>query len=188
MDGDAENCRKGRDFYDSMLDNRSGNVRMVQSWITAENINDTLRTNRITGEIDLLSIDIDGNDYWVWKAINAVQPRVVIAEYNAGFGPEKSVTIPYQPSFDRWKAHPSGMYFGASLAALTKLGREKGYALIGCDTSGANAFYVRNDALGDHFARMTPADAYFPQASRIVAGHTPEAQARIVESLPCTEV
>ena len=91
---------------------------------------------------DLLSIDIDGNDYWVWNAIDG-QPRLVVIEYNSSFGPDRAVTIPYDPSFDRFQHHPFGIYHGASIAALAKLGAAKGYALVGGDSNGVNAFFVR---------------------------------------------
>jgi len=188
MDGDAVNIANGRRFYDSMLGEHADAVNLLQSWIAADNINSILTDNEFTGEIDLLSIDIDGNDYWVWKAIDAVRPRIVIAEYNAGFGPARSVTIPYQPAFDRWKVHSTGMYFGASLAALTKLGSSKGYSLAGCDSSGANAFFVRDDLAAGVFAPITAMQAFYPQASRILAGHTQVAQEKILFAFPVEEV
>ena len=73
--------------------------------------------NDVPAEIDLLSIDIDGNDYWVWQAMNATSPRVVVIEYNASMGAERSISTQYDPAFDRWKKHDSGYYHGASLAS-----------------------------------------------------------------------
>lgn len=99
------------------------------SFITQDNINDLIRRNGLTGEIGLLSIDIDGNDYWVWEAIDAVIPSVVVIEYNARFGPDRAVTIPYDAGFVRTTAHHSNIYFGASLEALCLLGEAQGVFL-----------------------------------------------------------
>ena len=119
----------------------------VQSFITVENINELLRQNGATGRIGLLSVDIDGNDYWVWEKISVVDPALVIVEYNGVFGAVDPVTIPYQPDFVRNKAHFSNLYGGASLPALCHLAQQKGYRWIGCNSAGNNAYFVReNDA------------------------------------------
>jgi len=188
MDGSHENVRRGRTFYDAMLGEDASRLVFVQSWITVETINDTLRDNGVEGEIDILSIDIDGNDYWVWKEIRAVNPRLVVVEYNSGFGPCRSVTIPYAPDFDRWRIHDSGFYFGASLAALTKLAESKGYKLVGCDSCGANAFYVRRDLADGKFPPISAEEAFVRLADRIKRGVSPSDQERILDSLPVEEV
>lgn len=115
------------------------------SFITKENINRLISEYTSCEDIGLLSVDIDGNDYWVWEAITVVRPRVVICEYNSVFGPEKQVTIPYDPAFTRRRAHYSDLYFGASLAAFVRLADEKGYDFIGTASTGVNAFFVRKD-------------------------------------------
>ena len=115
------------------------------AFITAENINPLIVEAGFAGEIGLLSIDIDGNDYWIWKAINAVDPHIVIVEYNAVFGDLHPISIPYNAAFGARAAHKSGLYFGASIGALRHLAREKGYTFIGTGRSGCNAFFVRND-------------------------------------------
>lgn len=132
------------------------------AFITRENINDLLSQHGISGEIGLLSVDVDGNDYWIWEAIEAVRPALVVAEYNHRFGPERAVTVPYDPAFERGKAHPSMVYFGASLAALHALGKRKGYDLVGCNTAGVNAFFVRSDLRPDILPALEPAEAYVP--------------------------
>ena len=99
-------------------------------------------------EIGLLHIDIDGNDYWVWEALGAIEPAIAIVEYNSVFGPERAITVPYQPDFDRTRAHPSNLYFGASLAALRGLAERKGYVFIGCNSAGNNAYFVRREYAG----------------------------------------
>lgn len=123
------------------------NLKAECAFITAENINELLLRNGISGDIGLLSIDIDGNDYWVWKAIDCIFPRIVICEYNNLFGAKRKITIPYDPNFQRTKAHFSNLYYGASLAALNDLAENKGYSLVGSNKAGCNAFFVRNDVL-----------------------------------------
>lgn len=117
----------------------------VQSFVARENINEIINGTGLAGEIGLLSIDIDGNDYWVWEAIECVSPIIVICEYNAVFGDVERISVPYRRDFDRTRAHPSNLFFGASLPALIDLGRSKGYRFIGTTSSGGNAFFVRED-------------------------------------------
>jgi hypothetical protein len=122
---------------------RFPNVTAVCAWITPDSINQLLEQYGYTGEIDLLSLDIDGNDYWVWEALTACRARVVVLEYNSMFGPDRAVTIPYDPAFNR-RDHRF-CYFGASLTALTRLSARKGYRLVAVEPTGVNAFFVRDD-------------------------------------------
>jgi hypothetical protein len=137
----------------------------VDAFITRENINQLFQNNGFSGEIGLLSIDIDGNDYWVWEEISVVNPALVIAEYNSYFGPERAVSVPYDPSFYRTKAHFSNLYFGASLPALQHLAGKKGYSLLGCNKAGNNAFFIRNDLLGKTGLKALPAAEAFVEAA-----------------------
>jgi hypothetical protein len=123
-------------------------LRSVAATVTAENINSLIRGAGIEGDIGLLSVDIDGNDYWVWKAINVISPRIVVCEYNSVFGDRHAITVPYDPGFERTAAHHSKLFFGASLPALRLLAQEKGYVFVGCNTTGVNAFFVRSDCAG----------------------------------------
>jgi len=120
-----------------------------RAFITRDNINELLHEAGFAGEIGLLSIDIDGNDYWVWEKIAIVDPVIVIVEYNSVFGPNLAVTIPYEPQFARHQAHHSGQFWGASLHALKLLADRKGYSLVGCNSAGNNAYFVRNDKVAD---------------------------------------
>lgn len=129
------------------------------AFIDAENINDLIRRHGFAGEIGLLSVDIDGNDYWVWQAIDVVRPILVVAEYNSVFGGEFAVTIPYNPQFQRRQAHCSNLYWGASVKALQLLAERKGYAFLGCNSNGNNAYFVRTDRLGA-LTPVTLADGY----------------------------
>ena len=129
------------------------------AWITRENINNLLQEADFNGDIGLLSIDIDGNDYWVWERLDAVNPVIAIVEYNSIFGPELAVTIPYQPDFDRHRAHYSGQFWGSSLTALTVLAKRKGYSLVGCNSAGNNAYFVRSDKI-DNLRALDPREAF----------------------------
>jgi hypothetical protein len=112
-----------------------------------ENINALLAGSGFHRDVGLLHIDIDGNDYWIWKAIDVILPIIVVLEYNSLFGPDKAVTVPYDKTFDRTKKHYSNLYFGASLPALYQLSYLKGYAFVGSNSAGNNAYFVRRDKL-----------------------------------------
>ncbi|MCA1832479.1 MAG: hypothetical protein LC750_07075 [Actinobacteria bacterium] len=191
-----------------VLDSSEENIRRIQEselyWrrplvarqalVTAENVNDVLREGGASGDIGLLSIDIDGNDYWVWRSVSIVRPAVVVIEYNSRLGPDRAIAVPYRPDFDRWRAHHSGLYYGASLAALCALGSAKGYSFIGCGSSGVNAFFVRTDRLGD--LRPTTAEQGFVRAghreARNSAGEptflSPQDEERVLAGLPFVDV
>ncbi len=128
-------------------------------FITRDNINDIISRAGMKGDIGLLSIDIDGNDYWVWEAMDVVNPRIVICEYNSVFGSECAVTIPYDDKFHRTKAHYSNLYFGASLPALCILAERKGYDFCGSNSVGTNAFFVRKD-LSHSIKTVTAKEGY----------------------------
>jgi hypothetical protein len=144
IDGSPENIAsvKSRDAY------WRHDLTAVSAFITRENINSIICSNGFRGELGLLSIDIDGNDYWVWEAISDVRPVIVVVEYNSLFGSTRAVTIPYDPMFRRETAHFSNLYWGASLKALSLLAERKGYCFVGCNQAGNNAFFVRTDKLG----------------------------------------
>jgi hypothetical protein len=166
IEGSAEYAASAREYYAKHLGEQRDNVKVANAFVQPDNINQLFKDNGVPSEIDLLSIDIDGNDYWVWQAVNVTSPRVVVIEYNASMGAERSLSTQYDPMFDRWKYHDSGYYHGASLAALTKLGESKGYVLIGCDSLGINAFYVRKDVVESKLPTLTPQQAFFPHFQR----------------------
>lgn len=171
------------------------NLKALAQFVTRENINDLIRGQGLTGEIGLLSVDIDGNDYWVWERIDVVNPAIVVVEYNARFGPERAVTTPYDPAFERQKAHYSCIYYGASLAALVGLGRRKGYAFVGSNSAANNAFFVRRDLLPAGMPALTAAEGWRPCAfreSRDSSGQlaflSAEEEAALLNTLPLVEV
>ncbi len=157
-----------RNWRGLIIDGDAANIAFVQrddiSWrhdltsklafITGENINELIEEAGFGGEIGILSVDIDGNDYWVWKAINCISPHIVIAEYNSVFGDLFPLTIPYNPNFVRTAAHYSNLYYGASITALSKLAMDKGYTLLGTNTAGNNAFFLRNDRASPFLSRI----------------------------------
>ncbi len=120
----------------------------VCAFVDRDNINGIFVENGFEGEVGMLSIDIDGNDYWIWDAINVVEPVLVIVEYNSFFGDQYAITIPYDPKFDRTQAHYSNLYWGASLKALCLLADKKGYEFVGSNSNGNNAYFVRKDRIG----------------------------------------
>jgi hypothetical protein len=171
------------------------NLKAECQFITRDNVNDIFRRCGISGEIGLLSVDIDGNDYWVWKSITSVNPAVVVTEYNARFGPDRAVTTPYAWDFVRSNAHYSQIYYGASLKAMHLLAQEKGYVLVGCNSAGNNAFFVRRDLMATPLRERSVGEAYvanqfrearFPDGS--LAFMTPEEERALLESLPLVDV
>lgn len=129
-------------------------------FMTRENVDATIGEWADGNEIGLLHIDVDGNDYWLWDAIRSIQPGIVIMEYNALFGPDRAITVPYRADFNRHAAHVSGQYFGASITALTHLAAIKGYSLIGSNGAGNNVYFVRDDLLNESIRPTTAAQAY----------------------------
>jgi hypothetical protein len=170
MDGSLDNIEYIR--HDSIYWRH--NLKASHAFITRENIDDLLRSNGITGEIGLLSVDIDGNDYWVWKAIEVIVPSIVVVEYNSRFGPEKAVTIPYRADFNRSAAPGAGIHYGASLAALTSIGRKKGYALVGGNSVGSNAFFVKRDLKPESLPELSPSQVFVRSQFRETRGKNGE--------------
>ncbi len=118
------------------------------TWITRENINALLCDSGFGEDVGLLSIDIDGNDYWIWEAIQPIRPRIVIVEYNSLFG-LRPLAVPYKEDFDRTASHYSNLYYGCSLGALHHLAEKNGYLLLGSNVLGHNAFFIRADIAGE---------------------------------------
>jgi len=155
LDSGEEFIAQIRSHFQSFVANRY--LVANHAFITAENINGLIAQAGLGGEIDLLCVDIDYNDYWVWQAIDVVQPRVVVIEYNATLRPPLSLVVPYEAQ-RRWDGTS---YFGASLEALVRLGRSKGYRIVGCNFAGSNAFFVRNDSAADLFLDPPTAEEHY---------------------------
>lgn len=140
-------------------------LKAVNAFITKENINSLISDNGFSGEVGILSVDIDGNDYWVLDQITCVSPVLVIVEINNLFGSEKKVSIPYNPDFQRFNAHYSGLYYGASLPAFIDLMNRRDYRFIGCNNICNNAFFIRND-FAERFQETSAKEAYSPNPAR----------------------
>ena len=159
VDGDAALVERGREFYSRCRNTWVAPPTFVHSWITAANVDALVTSHGFGGPVDLLSLDLDGNDYWIWRALESVSPRVVVAEFNGACGPDASITIPYQPDF-RLDLGVQPYRCGASLSAFVKLGRAKGYRLVGVQSLGFNALFVRTD-IGEHlFPERSPKECY----------------------------
>lgn len=139
IDGSKKNCVQAKQLFSLLVDEKK--LDILQAYVDKDNIEDLLRSHRVSSGLDLLSIDIDGNDYWIWKEITHFRPRVVVIEYNAFFPADMQWIMPYN------KPHlwDGSVNHGASLKSLEKLGKQKGYYLVGCDFAGINAFFVRKE-------------------------------------------
>lgn len=136
---------------------KTAQLRIEHQFVTRDNVDRLLVTAGPSAEPDLLSIDVDGNDYHIWQAVQSIKPRVVIMEYNAAWFPPMSLTIAYQEKF-QWQ---QTNYHGASLKALELLANRKGYRLVGCCFAGANAFFVRADLCNDNFCEPFTAENHY---------------------------
>ncbi len=143
VDANESLVERGRRFYSRHPDAMVRPPTFVRAFVTRENVNDVLTEAGFTGDIDLLSIDIDGNDYWIWQALECVRPRFVIAEAHPEFGREDWV-MPYEPGFDARSAAP-GSWMGASPVAMARLAETLGYRMVGANVYGFNIFFARRD-------------------------------------------
>jgi hypothetical protein len=162
FEGDERLVQAGERFYEERLGPVALKPRFVREWVTRENVDDLVRGNMYagavppSGEIDFLSLDLDGNDYWVLAALTCVKPRVIMVEFNAAWGAERALTIPYDPRFKaRLEPVP---YMGASLPAFVKLLGGRGYRLVGVERLGFNAVFVRRDLCPELLPERTAAE------------------------------
>ncbi|MEI6338239.1 MAG: hypothetical protein WCQ57_06595, partial [Verrucomicrobiota bacterium] len=147
IDGDSKSCESISDKLRT-TPALASRLQIRQALVSRENIPGILAELKVPTEVDLFSLDIDLNTYHIWAALRDFRPRVVVVEYNAGIPPGQAWIHPYEPD----KIWDYSQDQGASLKAYELLGRDFGYSLVGCDISGMNAFFVRNDLLADHFA------------------------------------
>lgn len=160
MDGNPKNIATATAFYKSNKDTCFWPPRIQNAWITRENVNELISNNGFTGEIDLLSLDIDGNDYWIWQAIDCISPRVVVLEYNHLAGPVRSISVPYDPQFKAEFTQYGSDYAGASLSAFVSLGKAKGYRLVGTNAISTNAFFVKDSIKHDWLPEISASDCF----------------------------
>ena len=163
MDGSEENMARLKNqswYWKYSLKNKA-------AFITKENINGLLAETGFKN-IGLLHIDLDGNDAHILSELNLTElnPAIIIMEYNAVFGKERTISVPYDKYFYCTDKHYSNLYFGASLAALTYIANKKGYGLIGCNLAGNDAFYVRKDLLNERIKEKTIDEAFISSKFR----------------------
>lgn len=121
-------------------------IELVHEWITPDNINNIIElAEQKMNSVDIFSLDLDGNDYWILERANLSQVKVVVVEYNALFGSTHEVTVPRNDRFERHKEHASGLYYGASLKAFVELLKLKGFVFIGTNRSCVNAFFIKKN-------------------------------------------
>ena len=142
IDANNRSINRGKYFYNRYPHPFGDKPVFHEGKVTRENINHIFDQHGYTGEVDILSIDIDGNDYWIWDAISVTSPRIVIVETHIIYG-DKDIVVPYDPEYAYPGKHPQ--YHGASPAAMVKLGKRKGYRLIGANRLGFNFIFLRND-------------------------------------------
>ncbi|MGH8766033.1 MAG: FkbM family methyltransferase [Burkholderiales bacterium] len=173
MESGARDCETIRRVFAAPL--AEGRLELQETSVTPGNIDLLIGSARVAaaGELDLLSIDIDGNDYHVFHAVESVRPRVVVIEYNAKYPPPMDLVPPYDPQHG-WDGSD---YMGSSLQALANLGARRGYRLVGTNITGSNAFFVRSELAANHFAEADAAALYNPArywlTTGYVAGHPP---------------
>lgn len=154
LEGDPKLIKRGRKFYSKIPTPYHPKPKYVQAIVRRENINQLISENGLSGEIGLLSIDIDGNDYWVWDAIMVVQPKVVIIETHTEFA-TRNIVVPYDPEYMYPGKHP--IYHGASVIAMNKLAERKGYRLVAACDLGINQVFLRNDLATEELPAIDPA-------------------------------
>ena len=174
FDSNEKKIKRGKPFYSKCKDTKNWPPTFVHAWITTDNINSLISDHGFTEEIDLLSLDIDGVDYWIWDAIDCVRPRVVVLEYQDVLGPDKSLTIPNQPDFklDKVNGRINFDICGASLTAFVRLGRQKGYRLVGAQRYGFNAFFIQAGVGEDIFPEIPVVDCFrHPRSKAVIENH-----------------
>lgn len=161
FDGSPSNIKTANDFYQSKRDCHLIQPELRQSWITRENVNQILTDAGATGEVDVFSLDIDGNDWHIWEAIEVIQPRLCIFETNDIIPGELSLTIPYVPHFD-FSSLPTGQqdFRSVSLLAMSRLSKHKGYRLIGAHRHGFNVVFMRNDLAPEIFPEVSISEVH----------------------------
>ncbi|MBE0654342.1 MAG: hypothetical protein IH594_11125, partial [Bacteroidales bacterium] len=146
IDANSASIKRGKRFFSKYPHPWFYPPEFVCSRVSRENINEIITTAGISGEIGLLSIDIDGNDYWIWDAIHCIDPRVVIIETHNEFG-LRNIVVPYDPDYFFPGKHP--LYHGASPVAMNKLANRKGYRLAGANQYGFNFIFIKNGLADD---------------------------------------
>jgi hypothetical protein len=152
IDGNPKSIERGQRFYSKYPHPWFYQPRFTCAKVNRENVNTLIEKAGFKGEIGLLSVDIDGNDYWIWDAIEVVSPQVVIIETHNEFG-LNNIVVPYDPNYSFPGKHP--IYHGASPVAMTKLAQKKGYRLVGANALGFNFIFVKNGLADQQIPEVT---------------------------------
>lgn len=185
FEGDKNNIDIAKSFFASQKDCLLVRPNFNQSWITRANINKLLLDSGAEGEVDVLSLDMDGNDYYIWEAINVINPRICVFETNNIIPYDKSITIPYDENFFAInKTGAKKEFLSVSLAAMNKLSQKKGYTLVGSHKHGFNIFYVRNDLLSDILPKPTLKDIHNNEYTM----HSQKEKWPLVKDFPWVEI
>ena len=155
FDGDPLNALRAKSFFSAHKDCLLYGPEIFNQWITAENIDSLLQEIGCPQDVDFFSLDIDGNDYWIWNAIEWIKPKVCCFETHNVIPTDLSLTIPYDPTFNAWLS-PQPEFRSVSLLAMVKLSEKKGYTLIGGHRHGFNVFFLRNDLLSEYLNAVSP--------------------------------
>lgn len=183
FDGDEELVERGRKFFASHQSTWLHPPVFKAAWITRENIDQLIIENGFNGGVDLLSLDIDGNDYYIMEAITCIKPRVIICETQNVIPVNLALTIPYEPDFDRLKnLHPD--FTGASLLAMVRLLKKRGYRLVGSHRFGFNAIFVLDGVGADYFKEVSVESVH----DNAYTKHRISTNWQIVKDLPWVEV
>ena len=136
------------------------NIKAIKYWLTLKNLKPIFNFAQ-NKDLGILSIDIDGNDFWLLKELVGLKPALIIAEYNSSFG-LKMLSVPYDPNFDRTK-NISPLYYGASITAISYLLKKNNYSLIEISSLGNNLFFLHNDQLNESDIPLSAADCFREQ-------------------------
>ena len=185
IEANAEWARLAREYLEEMQ--AADRTRVVNTAAGPDNINDLLAGAGAPEDMDILSIDIDSYDYWVWQAVEGYRPRIVVIEYNASFGPDRPVTVP-APAETGGRLPGPAHYQGVSITALERLGARKGYALVGGDSKGVNAFFLRRDLLAESGLQAVPARQAWRPHHRRSRKKTQDEQFQAIAHLPLVTI
>ena len=149
FDGNQDAVNAAASFFKNQKDCYLVEPTIKTAWITRDNINDLLKNSGVSGEVDVLSLDMDGNDYYIWEEISEIQPRICVFETQNVVPSNLAVTIPYKEDYVMGEGGFDRQFRSVSLLAMIKLSKKKGYTLVGSHKHGFNVFFVRNDLLTD---------------------------------------
>jgi hypothetical protein len=184
--GRESDKNRAEKFFENHPDTYINLPKVINKWVTAENINNFLLENNLPEEIDLFSLDIDGVDYWIWKNLEIVKPRVVIVEFQNILGPDLSLTVPYKSDFARSMEQQD--FYGASLNAFVKLADQKGYRLVGCNKNGFNAFFIKKELAQNILPTITPQECFLLNFVTSWEEKNREMRFKTIEKLPWIKV